>query len=958
MPYNLNVNVIYEENCEYKESQSTKIIPLTGETQTILMSININGINIQTNNENEIYTPITIGEECIFTIECTHQSIPIKTGYIQITDESGIKNPIKCFLNNNGMAIIKYVPKNIGRQKIIITYEDNNSFFNTQVVYVNIEVKPIDVYINFEYPKVIASPKENVTLKARITKDAEGTIPMTYGQVTFSHYSHYTEENEDRSKEKVIGNPTYVDENGYASINYIPMQDLSKDDDVDEKDLYIEYVKASYDYDYNQYYSNINKIGYIFIKRDNTISIEGLKEESPLEIPNDYKWAIAEPQDNINFRTILISESNLNFTEDSYITLHIDGTIIVPNKTIPADSNDISENDNINYTLTEYNKTIKAYRGEKFGNDEWYNFNKYYDEINDEYYDYIHLSPGFYDIYASTNTLDDETSTVKYSIDTTHEQYSDGNIVDSKKYLEPIEESMHYYLQINYNDYGNDIQMEIVQSLPDRIKQEERHMIQFALNVQSENQANMLFGKKCYLYSNAWNNPIITTIDNNNYNDNNIIINFNTSFNNINVGKYYLYAYIEGFIENNEYIPSVKSEEINFEIIGDMTPSIGYEYINEYYPGAIKYIASLSNIKDDIINGIIYNYKKNTDKTQNNYIKNIQFDTVNDEYEYEIYNLEANEYYLELDVNNTITQKTYTIHPSQLYYRFINDNEIIGINPSKTKTLILTSQGGHLTEEDFNNFTLLIKEKDDSNNFNNNNTCTIIDKYITDNNTTANIIFTTGKYTENEWLIQPNMNNMNFIDNQPMSLKTTLLKPNCKIEKDKDNNITINVSNGNESELIPIIVEISFNEDVERYIAITNEEKEVILVPDSENKKEKWNYFSDIKLIFNPTHEDIISALINMSSLENINGIDNVYYGVNIENPSNYEEFSEIENSDIDTDPTEGYTIDVEEEDISGIQLPSEKERIMAKLRNQLSEYENTYLFTTLGQYTIKLGEE
>ena len=95
-----------------------------------------------------------------------------------------------------------------------------------------------------------------------------------------------------------------------------------------------------------------------------------------------------------------------------------------------------------------------------------------------------------------------------------------------------------------------------------------------------------------------------------------------------------------------------------------------------------------------------------------------------------------------------------------------------------------------------------------------------------------------------------------------------------------------------------------------------------------------------------------------MSSLENINGIDNVYYGVNIENPSNYEEFSEIENSDIDTDPTEGYTIDVEEEDISGIQLPSEKERIMAKLRNQLSEYENTYLFTTLGQYTIKLGEE
>ena len=964
MPYNLNVNVIYEENCEYKQSQSTKTIPLTGDAQTILISVNVNGINIQTNNENEIYTPVIIGEECIFTIECTYQSTPIRTGYIQITDENGIKNPTKCFLSNNGTAIIKYSPKTIGRQRIIITYEDDNSLFNTQIVYANIEVKPIDAYIKFEYPEMISSPQESVTLKARITKDEEGTIPITYGQVTFFHYSHYTEENEDRGKEKIIGNPAYVDENGYASITYIPMQDLNKDDDIDEKDLYIEYVKASYNYDYNQYYGNVNKVGYIFIKRDNTINIEGLKEGTPLmpntEQSDSYKWAIAESQDNIHFRTILVSESNLDFTEDSYITLHINGTIIVPNKTIPANNNVVPEDNNIDYILTEYSKTIKAYRGEKTGiNDEWYDFNKYYDEVNDEYYDYLHLSPGFYDIYASTNTSNDKTSTVKYSIDTTHEQYSDGNIVDSKKYLEPIEESMHYYLQVNYTDYSNDIQMETIQSLPNKVTKDEEYIIQFALNVQSEAQANMLLGKKCYLYSNAWSNPIATTISGNNYD--NIIIDFNVSFYDTDINKYYLYAYIEGFIENNEYIPLIKSEEINFEVIGDMTSSIEYEYINEYYPGAIKYTASLLNIKNDIVNGTIFNYKKNTDKTQSNYIKNVQFDTISDKYQDEIYNLEANEYYIESDINNTISQKAYTIHPSQLYYKFIDNDEIIGINPLKTKTLVLTSQGGRITEEDLNNLTLLIKEEDDENDFSNSNTCTIIDKYITNNDKTANITFATGKYTANRWLIQPNINNINFIDNQPKLLKTTLLKPNCGFDKNEYNNITINVLNGAELEVIPIIVEIHFNEDIERYIAITNEEQEVVLIPDSEARKEKWNYFSDIKLIFNPTNENIISSLLSNSSLEDINGIDGVYCGVEVESSIDDEDtLAAIDENTFIIESTEENIVEEEnnEEDIGDIELPPEKERIIERLRNQLSEYEGTYLFTTLGQYTISLGEE
>ena len=85
------------------------------------------------------------------------------------------------------------------------------------------------------------------------------------------------------------------------------------------------------------------------------------------------------------------------------------------------------------------------------------------------------------------------------------------------------------------------------------------------------------------------------------------------------------------------------------------------------------------------------------------------------------------------------------------------------------------------------------------------------------------------------------------------------------------------------------------------------------------------------------------------------------YCGVEVESSIDDEDtLAAVDKDTFIIESTEENIVEEEnnEEDIGDIELPPEKERIIERLRNQLSEYEGTYLFTTLGQYTISLGEE
>ena len=398
MAYDLTVNATYNENCEYRKSTVEKTLPIIGEPQSVTLLL-----------PSENISSTTIGEDYILTVKCVltaNNSIPVRSGYITINDL-----PTKCYVDNSGRATIRYTPLKIGTENITIKYNSTESIFQSTEITETITVNKIGTRTKIiEYPETITDYEESVTIKAKVT--TKNNTEITYGRVTFLHYLEYNVGNEENRIEKIIGNPVYLNQYGEATITYVPMQTYEDDiaEDIEWEDKYVEYIKAVYNYSKNatensdenvqwNYYGESDDIGCIYIRRPNTVIIQGYKKDgiTPLEI-NDYRGYTDENKVALKVSIITEESEEISFSQDDKILLEVKA---------------LQGNTSTHTTIyAQYNTNTKTF------------------DVNME------VEPGLYDIYA--------VSYVQY-----------GSTEQGKKYLQSIEESMHYYLQVDYKVNNN-----------------------------------------------------------------------------------------------------------------------------------------------------------------------------------------------------------------------------------------------------------------------------------------------------------------------------------------------------------------------------------------------------------------------------------------------------------------------------------------------------------------------
>ena len=946
MVYNITVNAKYNENCDYTQSEVQKKIPIANEPQPVILNAHIENPSIE------------IGEELKIIVSCKLQSdetTPIKSGYITINNLQ-----TKCYLNNDGQAVIYYKPLKMD-EKIKITYNDVLGLFDSNTISLvqpnHFSIKPITVNIQMEHPDIVSDFEQPVTINVHVTTTNNENV--TYGRITFLHYLYYTEGTNENRMEKIIGNPVYLDENGYASITYSPMQDYREDADLEEElqdfyqDYQVEYIKAVYNYSKDssshnvvnqndvtwQYYASNHTIGYIYLQKDNTIRLTGHQndqEKSDLNIGDYIEYIESQDELLLKVDIILTDEDEIIFQEGDTIDLVIKGTTVSP------------KNTNFNYG-NNYDSYVKEY----------YNYTEVsftavaeYNLADNTFYAVLsNLAPGYYDIYAKFDTL-----------------YGYKN--DKKTYLKPIKESMHYYLQVKYNS-NNDIQISFEKDVYETPVDTPIDIIVY-INDATENQKAILTNKKCYLHLPSGDIKGIIIEDDSQLKVFFIDISFTSARN------YSIYAYTKGMIQDNEYIPPLYTNNALIRVSGEIIPSINVNSKQMIYPGSIEYIVSVDNINNEIINGNVYNYQ-----TIKNNPTTYTFDIFNDKYSNTINQLNAGTYRIDFDIDTGMSAtQSYQITQASIDFD-ISDKLSRGIIafPTQLASIVLSSNGKDLSNIDVNKLHIYIKPfNTDESHF---KECNINDiTFITNNNEIKAIVsFMLGEYTAGRWDIKIQYDtdeNFTYVY-RTLRFDTELLTPSYTISEDDDNNITIHIDN-TQLEYIPLLIDLTDGSDIRRFIGVTDASGDVTLISPSD--KTLWNNLNQIIITTNPTNTELITSILNIDN-NNLNAQDIIYdnfeyafYGKYANEGINDEVDTTLPDDEntpiIDDSPISGEEDTPNNEDIPNSDETSDDEiisdephpddeetsisrdkYILQKLYNQLINYESTYLFTIYKEHTI-----
>ena len=861
MVYNVTVHAKYNENCEYKQSETKETIPIIDTLQPIEITATVEPHEIK------------IGETIKITVYCTTQdtNTPVKSGYVLINNLQ-----TKCYLDNDGKAIIEYKPLTTD-ESIKITYHDTLGIFDAKekiLTQSNNDFKINEISVNIdiddESTKTITSLQDPVKITVQVTDPRNGE-PITYGRVTFLHYLYLPKETDEGIREdrieKIIGNPVYLDADGYASINYIPMQDYEEDSDLEDyledkyKDYYVEYVRAVY-----------------------------------------------------------------YFEDTDELQLRIHKTIVTPKNANPSNNIDYDEYVKQHYNFTEEDEEVIAQYNE--------NDNAFYVVLSN-------LVPGYYDIYAISN--------IEYGVQ--------NNLT---KYLQNIEESMHYYLQVKYND-NNNITIAFEEEYYETSTNEPITITVYIDNL-TESQLTILSNEECFLQlpSNKKNTTLIR--------ENNKL---KAVFDNVifeSAKNYTIYAYINGITQNNERIPSLYTNNIIVRVSGELIPSITANVKNVVYPGSIQYVASVSNLNNEIIEGYIYNYKKNGNKGE--YIASHTFDIFNYQHQNTINNLDADTYTIDFDFNGTNDTKEYTIDPASIDFNLSDAlNQGIVAFPQQTASIILSSTGKNLSTIDINKLDICISPSGEEN-FNK-RTINNINLININEEVKAMANFTLGEYIAGDWDIKIKYNgdtNFTHVD-KTVSFTTVLLSPSYTISEDTENNITIKIDNP-QLEYIPLLITLTDGSDIKKFIGVTDSSGYITLK--ASDDKTLWNNLNKIVITTNPTNTSLIDAILNIDTntldTQSIlyDDFEEVFYGeykistteyIEDDEDSTEETINNEEQIIDDDDPTDNETItpendvEPEPEPQAEVDIP-QNERILTGLYNQLINYESTYLFTAYGEST------
>lgn len=559
--------IIFKENCEYESSTSSRRIALPQQ----LVQINLNVHNVEENRPNGIFCyDDKIKLEANVTYKNNNTAF-IKTGRIEFyfIPEGSIKpilinkptfNSKTCELNKNGSAAVYFKPTSTG--KVFAKYVDDNNFYSeAKSQEISLSLKGIPVNIEFcELPPYIANIHDEVTIKVHVT-NAYNNEDIKYGLVTFAHYLIKDDSAIPYKRTpKIIGNPVPVF-NGYAEINYIPVQSddygyINNNQDTepevlieDSEERYVEYIRASYNYsgkyidtdkgDYKwKYYDTNSKWTGINVLARNTININPPKVNNTVLSLNGEKGIYqCQESDIIELSAVLKDKNNkvIDF-ENNYtgiLTFHIKGTHPHPKQPYTPGSPPVSYKNDYEQTTSEFNfltyeKDIDA----TFSN------GQFVAQIKKPL-------PGFYTITATTTIMTKESNElplIDYS-GTSHD------IENDKKYAQS-DNSNTIYISSNYNDINYRINL-MCNGNSNQIQQSINNL-KGVVSGLSNNQMSILNNRSCYFYIQETNNIYKGTLS---YSGNQLIgeptqnITFNSS------GDYHIYMYIpHGVYTNNTSI--------------------------------------------------------------------------------------------------------------------------------------------------------------------------------------------------------------------------------------------------------------------------------------------------------------------------------------------------------------------------------------------------------------------
>lgn len=878
--FQLDVKIDYEENCEYKASTINKTVSIPSQDTTCSITTSANSVNI--------------GNSCTITatVKTSYANKVVKSGYVNFffTPNQDKTNAVQInktpySISKDGKVSIKYKPVRNGY--FFAKYDDYSNFFNeSESAVKSITANKITTTIRFidnntNTDKYVEDLNEEITIKVQV-KDNIGN-PVRYGAVTFLHYPKPINDYNltDDKHISIIGNPVYLDENGYATLTYTPMQHYDEDsfllDNEQDVEIYKEVIKAAYNYDNSwDYYVYSQSYCDIYLKRPNIIRIEVLNSQE-----YDYKWNYITESNNIRLKATLsdnISTPNANnvqFNNGDKILFHIKGTRAIPNGDVDLAENNVDyfiEN-NFTYTEIEYNNIVGTYNNDGF-----------YAQLSDNN---IYLYPGFYTITAELD-VDKGTHSgyTEYLADTT-----------------PIE----FYLQVIYSS-NTSIHMSAPQALYNYNRGQTINDIVFTVTNLTQDELYVLAGKKCYFYSVTDNHYLYST-------DlvqvgSTLQATFSGSrIDNTVIQDYKFYAYIIGKYYSNgdvsRKINRIESSTVTVSIRDTLDISINATLNNNAYPADVEYNASIENIYQGSIKASIYNKNKTTNVEQK--LQDVIFGPNVSEYHSSITNplIPANYSLIIRTPNNADVVKNYTIVKSVISQTLADESAEVINNPNERVNLILTTSGNDFTDINNNNFQLEIKKH-------NSNTWTQIQNpdilfNKVQNNTVMYLRCKTAQYEMDEWDIRAKYNDTNFTtDNTYGTFVTCGINPTYEIaEYLEGDKINIQISGTSYPQCVPILIKVFNSNNMEKFIGVTNQNGAVsIPYPNVED----WDELTNIELIVNPTHADLIQSISSNTTnhlSSAINGYSRVYFGLTNDNDAT----------------------------------------IYNYLRNQLSTYENKYLF-------------
>lgn len=740
MTKNVNAHINFKENCEYKSSSIDRIISIEPQPVDIeLTIINKNENHHYTENyddnpSNNVYFFDDLLEIQAYVFQQSEETRKdIQVGRIEFYYQPNTSNKQillnntknSCLLSKHGVAAIQYKPNQPGQ--IIAKYVDDKEWYAPAETFMNINLEPIPVTINFtKKPPYIVDLKDSVELEVEVKKKYPNPndTELNYGVVTFLHYiEHFDMNQSDKRIEHVIGNPVLV-RDGKAKIKYIPVQEYN---DLEPTDLIdgTEYIRAVYNYDNDLYYSAENDTySYESINYYNEIythkwqyfgsanvytNIEIYKPNSVVlgisnkSADNDGRYSYTE-NSNIDVTATLINDKGqeiiLPNESTKNLTFHVIGTYFTLSNNYLLNSNEKQE-DYLIYHEYEKDLTFDTYYIE-------------YDGNNKPVHGYFkkrisNLKPGNYTIQASTkgqivngevliypsNTSPTVTE-IEYN-DETHIQY-DTESIRTDEYLDSIDISNKIYINstftpISYNittTYTNDII---------KTKESINNYISSDINI-NNSYKQILNNQRCYFYSPKTNETYIGKLL---YTSSSQklqgVLTDNISFQN--AGDYPIYMCIPaGYYTNGNtiiYLDYNPSNTVLLNVRNALKLNLDYTLLSETSLGEIEYVLSSDDIvtMDTTINATVTLKKNNTviytrSYTLNKYV-NKKIDSFVD--------LNVGDYTITAytSYSNYTVSKNFTILPDSIQQQLQPNSKIIRATPYGTIDLILSSHSTDLT---------------------------------------------------------------------------------------------------------------------------------------------------------------------------------------------------------------------------------------------------------------------